>query len=209
MRRALAVATVASIALVTLASSGSSSAQATSVDTGDFYFCNSSFENGVCDTTVTQGSTVTWTLSGAAVHTVTQCDASFATCPPAGGFDSGLLSSGESYSFTFNTPGTISYYCTFHPAQMRGRVVVQGVTPTSAAATTPAAPGTTSAPQQTGSASGGGGSAATATPAGVPAGGGEPTGGSRGSVATPIWILGVLSVAAGGAALAALKRRAD
>jgi plastocyanin len=38
-------------------------------------------------------------------HTVTADD---------GSFDSGTLSSGKSFSYTFNTAGDFPYHCTFH-----------------------------------------------------------------------------------------------
>jgi plastocyanin len=52
------------------------------------------------------GTTVTWTNNDSAAHTATADD---------GAFDSGTLGNGESFSFTFNDPGTFSYFCTFHP----------------------------------------------------------------------------------------------
>jgi plastocyanin len=200
MRRALIVVALVSVALATMAFSGNSSAQSTTIDAGDNYFCNPSFENGVCDTTVTHGSTVTWAMSGQAAHTVTQCDASFATCPPAGGFDSGFLSSGETFSFTFNSPGTIPYYCLFHPTQMRGRVIVQAQSTPTAAPTVP--PGaSTAAPQQTIVDDFGG---ATVTPGAVPAGGG----GSGQRSFSAVWIaLGASSVVTAVVVALLLRRR--
>jgi len=38
-------------------------------------------------------------------------------------WDSGLLDPGESFSFTFTTPGTFDYYCIPHPF-MQGQIVV-------------------------------------------------------------------------------------
>jgi plastocyanin len=55
--------------------------------------------------TIPVGTTVVWTNSGGANHTVTADDGSFA---------SDTLSSGESFEFTFNTPGTYPYYCEIH-----------------------------------------------------------------------------------------------
>ena len=37
---------------------------------------------------------------------------------------SGVLNPGNTYAFTFNTPGTYSYHCAIHP-QMRGTIIVQ------------------------------------------------------------------------------------
>lgn len=49
-------------------------------------------------------------------HTVTAVD---------GSFDSELLDPGESWSYTFETPGEYEYYCLPHP-WMRARVIVEG-----------------------------------------------------------------------------------
>jgi plastocyanin len=61
------------------------------------------------------GTTVTWTNDDPGVmHTVTAAD---------GSFDSGFLETGESFSYTFNTPGEFEYFCVPHP-WMRARIVV-------------------------------------------------------------------------------------
>jgi plastocyanin len=58
---------------------------------------------------------VTFTNEGDVQHTASS---------ETGLFDSGLLSNGESYSFTFDTPGTYGYFCTPHP-WMLGQVIVK------------------------------------------------------------------------------------
>jgi plastocyanin len=63
---------------------------------------------------VSVGSTVTWTNLDAAGHTATS---------DTGDFDSGLLGSGQSFSFTFTKEGTYKYHCGPHPF-MVGTVVV-------------------------------------------------------------------------------------
>jgi amicyanin len=40
------------------------------------------------------------------------------------GFDSGLLSGGQSYTFTFTKAGTFGYHCSPHPS-MKGKIVVE------------------------------------------------------------------------------------
>lgn len=60
------------------------------------------------------GTTVTWVQDDSTVHTVTD----------PGVFDSGSLSRGQRYSYTFRTPGSYGYRCTIHPS-MRGTVTVQ------------------------------------------------------------------------------------
>jgi plastocyanin len=70
---------------------------------------------------VDAGATVVWTQEGQLPHTVTADD---------GSFDSGEMGQGDTYSRTFQQPGTFPYYCTFHGAPggegMSGTVVVAG-----------------------------------------------------------------------------------
>ena len=67
--------------------------------------------------TIKAGTTVTWTNEDdQALHTVTAVD---------GSFDSGFLVVGESWSYTFDTPGEYEYFCTPHP-WMRAKVIVEG-----------------------------------------------------------------------------------
>jgi plastocyanin len=61
------------------------------------------------------GDTVEWTNDGGIAHTVTGTGVA--------GFDSGSLAPGETFSFTAEKAGTISYVCTFHPG-MRGTIEV-------------------------------------------------------------------------------------
>ena len=69
----------------------------------------------VNDLMVELGATVTWTNNDQAMpHTVTAVD---------GSFDSGQLSPGQTFSFTFDKPGEFEYYCTLHP-WMRAKVEV-------------------------------------------------------------------------------------
>ena len=91
-------------------------AQDTAVSIVDFAFQPASLS-------VTAGSTVTWTNSGAAPHTVTS---------DSGAFNSGTLQPGASFSHTFTTAGTFSYFCEIHP-NMTGTITV-----TEAAAVAPA-----------------------------------------------------------------------
>lgn len=81
--------------------------------------------------TVTAGSTVTWRNDGKLDHTATADNKAF---------DSGNLSPGKDFKFTFSTPGEFTYNCTPHPF-MTGVVKVTGGSPTTAAPTpTTAAP---------------------------------------------------------------------
>ncbi len=77
--------------------------------------------------TVGIGDTVTWFNQGPTIHTATS---------DQGVWDTGVLSRGQSGSFTFRSAGTFPYHCTIHPF-MRGTVTVTGLAPT---ATPPAQP---------------------------------------------------------------------
>ncbi|HEV2109612.1 MAG TPA: cupredoxin domain-containing protein [Thermomicrobiales bacterium] len=60
------------------------------------------------------GTTVTWINEDQAPHTATG---------DQGEFDSGRLDPGQSYSQTFDQPGTYAYHCDFHP-EMTGTIIV-------------------------------------------------------------------------------------
>jgi len=81
------------------------------VNTGDNFFEPQTI-------TVAAGTTITWTNSGLAPHTITADDQSW---------DSGRLDSAGTFSKTFDTPGTYGYYCMYHGAAgagMFGTIVV-------------------------------------------------------------------------------------
>ena len=66
--------------------------------------------------TVPVGTTVTWIGVGIDLHTVTSYDDIWNS-------DIGL---GESFSYTFNEPGTYTYYCIPHESlDMTGKVIVE------------------------------------------------------------------------------------
>lgn len=67
---------------------------------------------------VSVGTTVKWTNTGVAPHTVTAKD---------GSFDSGFLNKGEAFSHTFATEGVFEYICSIHPAMVGTVVVGAGV----------------------------------------------------------------------------------
>lgn len=98
------------------------------VQVGDIWFCNASFQGGVCDTKINVGDTVTWDFTGANIaHTATECGASCADPTNNPLWDSGLIgpnSPSRIFSFTFTQAGTYLYYCQAHPGQQRGRIVV-------------------------------------------------------------------------------------
>lgn len=76
--------------------------------------------------TVVAGDTVTWTTTQSIgqQHSVTSGKPGD---PDAGKvFDSGLhlQDNGQSFQFTFTTPGTYDYFCQVHPTLMTGQIVV-------------------------------------------------------------------------------------
>ena len=197
MRNVLVSAAIAAFIAVGVAWVANQPADAATeeIDAGNLYFCAPSFMNGVCTTTITVGDTVTWE-SVFSFHTVTECDATFATCPVAGGFDSGVLDVGETFSQTFDSVGDFAYFCAIHPIEMRGVIsVVAAPTDTPAPTETPA-----ETPDATGAVS------PTMSPAAVPTSGGEPPTGGLPLQALVLALGGALAVA-GAAALYSARRR--
>ena len=82
-------------------------ASTTAVEIVDFSFRSDTLE-------IAAGTTVTWTNEDTVPHTATADD---------GSFDSGSLGKGDSFSHTFDEPGTYPYFCAFHTG-MRGTIVV-------------------------------------------------------------------------------------
>jgi plastocyanin len=81
--------------------------------------------------TVPVGGRVTWTNTGQAPHTSTS---------QAGGWDSGRLAPGGTFTFTAGQAGSFAYACMIHP-NMQGTVVVQAAAGQAAPAAAPAAGG--------------------------------------------------------------------
>ena len=125
--RYLRPAIIALLAVVSIAGgalSGGPGARAqttTIIQARDFWFCDSSFQYGVCETAVEVGDTVEWQWRG--LHTTTECAGDLTTCPGPHLWDSPIQISG-SFSFTFDTPGTYVYRCQIHPGSMRGQITV-------------------------------------------------------------------------------------
>ena len=76
--------------------------------------------------TVGAGDTVVWTVTKAIgePHSVT---AGTPEKPEGILFDSGITSlteEGATYSYTFKEAGTYDYFCSIHPAEMTGRIIV-------------------------------------------------------------------------------------
>jgi plastocyanin len=81
----------------------------------------SNFQFTPATTTINVGDTVTWTVTGGP-HTTTSDPGQTVS------WDSGSLSDGKSFSFTFNTAGNFTYHCAIHPS-MHGTVMVQQPVP--------------------------------------------------------------------------------
>lgn len=67
---------------------------------------------------VTPGTTVVFTNKDNANHTVTST---------SGAFDSGVVKNGNTFSYTFNDPGTHYFYCNFHASNSaeQGAILVK------------------------------------------------------------------------------------
>jgi len=143
------IANLLALGLVALTAALSLSAAAyghstVTVYVGDLWFCGgtTACPQGY-NVSIEAGDTVTWQdvkTSVEAIHTVTQCGDS-CSGPPAASplFDSRTdpsddddyppydiyLDDGETYTFTFDTPGTYRYRCELHPFQMQGVITVQ------------------------------------------------------------------------------------
>jgi len=66
--------------------------------------------------TVKVGTTVTWTNQDSVQHSATSDN---------GIFDSGLLSKGQSFSYTFSQAGEYTYHCSIHPKMVGSITVTQ------------------------------------------------------------------------------------
>lgn len=69
---------------------------------------------------VPAGTTVTWENTDKILHTATAGEPG----SPSGLFDGQMDGAGTSFSYTFDAPGTVSFFCTRH-LHMRGEVIVR------------------------------------------------------------------------------------
>ncbi len=83
--------------------------------TGVTHMNMQNFAYQVANIQVRAGTTVTWTNQDNVPHSVTFKN---------GMKDSGLFYQGQSFSYTFNTPGTYQYYCSVHPYMVATVTVV-------------------------------------------------------------------------------------
>ena len=66
--------------------------------------------------TIKAGDSITWTNMDTVAHTVTS--------DSGNELDSPRFGKGQTYTYTFNTPGTYNYHCTPHPS-MKGTIIVK------------------------------------------------------------------------------------
>lgn len=80
------------------------------------------------DVQLAAGGTVLWRQEDVATHTVTsgrvEQSGGTATATPDGRFDSGNISKGQTFEFSFPEPGQYPFFCAIHPATMTGLVTV-------------------------------------------------------------------------------------
>ncbi|MDD4988851.1 MAG: cupredoxin family copper-binding protein [Candidatus Pacebacteria bacterium] len=105
---AMTQATPTESSVATVAPTGASAPADMSVSISGFKF-------NPAQLTVKAGTKVTWTNQDSVPHTVTSDSENVLNSP--------RLSQGQSFSFTFTTPGTYAYHCEVHP-MMRATVVV-------------------------------------------------------------------------------------
>lgn len=95
-------------------SSANTADQAPADATGDVAVSIIDFGFDAATVEVPVGTTVTWTNDGDVIHTTTSKD---------GLWDSAIMNSGDTFSYTFEDVGTFDYLCSLHPS-MVGTIVV-------------------------------------------------------------------------------------
>jgi plastocyanin len=101
------------IAAIALASTLVFGGETATLPTADVKIDNFSF--GPVLLTVAPGTKVTWTNRDDIPHTIVADDKTFKSKP---------LDTDETFSYTFDKPGTYPYFCSIHP-HMTGQVVVK------------------------------------------------------------------------------------
>ena len=109
----LAVSATIAILALTLAACGQGGGTAVATNRVDL---PPSYLFSPAQITVKAGSTVTWTNHDNFTHSV--------RIPAQNGKVVGVMHPGQSVTFTFSSPGTYQYDCSFHPQNMKGTVIV-------------------------------------------------------------------------------------
>lgn len=182
---------VLGVGAFSIASGGSARAATTQVNVGNYYICVAADSGQVCETDLTAGDSITWSVQTGTHHLVQCTDSNFTGCPPTAGFDGGNFSAGQTFSHAFATAGTYFYHCAIHPSEMMGKVVVAAaVTDSPTASPTAAA---TAAP--------------TVTAAKVPSTGGLPPNGGTDLWEYALLALGMTLLGGSGLAFAFARKR--
>ena len=104
-------------------------ANITAIDIGNEWFGEPSFQGGVYESVIQTGASVDWNVLDG-LHNVYECGDNWSgadtSCAAAGWNSDQVITTGGTFSRTFDSPGAFYYLCTIHPATMRGRVVVEG-----------------------------------------------------------------------------------
>ena len=98
------------------------------IEVGDIFFCDAEFQDIPCPSSVVAGETIRWEYpeSGQLMHTVRECGADCDAPTDAPLWESGVLRPGDSFSYTFTTPGIYTYQCAIHPHQRGLLRVLEG-----------------------------------------------------------------------------------
>ena len=92
-----------------------SSSNMPSASAADVAVTIKNFDYSPMDITVPTGTTVVWKNLDGEPHTIASID---------GAFRSPALDQGDSYKFTFASPGTFKYICSIHP-KMKATITVK------------------------------------------------------------------------------------
>jgi plastocyanin len=98
------------------AASGTPAASGNAAPAGSVQVSIKDFAFNPDPVTIKVGESVTWTNEDSAPHTATAKDREI--------LQSGTLNQGDSYTQTFDTPGTYEYFCEFH-SNMKGVIIVE------------------------------------------------------------------------------------
>lgn len=121
MKWMTAAALVALAACGGVTSPGGGGGPVGDITVGNIFFrsVRNGTQNPAVDT-IAAGSTITWAWNAAGSHSIRS------TGTPAIFRNSVVMgNAGDTYSVTFNTPGTYTYDCSVHGSAMTGRIVVQ------------------------------------------------------------------------------------
>lgn len=106
-------------------------ANVTTVEIGNEWFGEPSFQSAVYETVIQTGEAIEWRLSEG-LHNVSECGNNWSkqnSCSAADWQSDQVMTAAATFSKTFSSPGTFYYTCTIHPATMKGTVVVRASAP--------------------------------------------------------------------------------